>query len=319
MDDVTDLSYQCPFCDTTKPTEKRVRQHIDEKMDNNHRGHGYDTDRTIETVYEGELVPSNTSRSMHDKIAKAARMINDGEVDEVEELDNDGIEKLAEKAGTDKSHVVRVLKEEDIEYSWRGRINTHPDTLTEKQIDTLRIYDEKGRPDIPDFEDNSHDKTELSIIGELTRESEYSNNNTSGVKDTIEQYSWMLEYDGEEILGEQTSGHEGKEKTEGSVDVSEAVGRISGGDEVVADGSSERHETFSAPDMEDSRSPSVDLSGLSEVDVEALEAYSAMVDAGVDVQFEVIINEDQFEVVKKLIKAGHEELAEQVNEGAYMG
>lgn len=319
MDDVTDLSYQCPFCDTTKPTEKRVRQHIDEKMDNNHRGHGYDTDRTIETVYEGELVPSNTSRSMHDKIAKAARMINNGEVDEVEELDNDGIKKLAEKAGTDKSHVVRVLKEEDIEYSWRGRINTHPDTLTEKQIDTLRIYDEKGRPDIPDFEDNSHDKTELSIIGELTRESEYSNNNTSGVKDTIEQYSWMLEYDGEEILGEQTSGHEGKEKTEGSVDVSEAVGRISGGDEVVADGSSERHETFSAPDMEDSRSPSVDLSGLSEVDVEALEAYSAMVDAGVDVQFEVIINEDQFEVVKKLIKAGHEELAEQVNEGAYMG
>lgn len=289
-DDTTSVEYKCPFCYRTKPTEKRVRQHIDSKMDEAHRGESYDTDRTIDTVYKGgNLMPEN--RELYGQIEEAARKVDAGVVEEIDELDNEGIKKIAEEADVSNSFVLRVLMEEDIPHNWVGRKIYSPDQLSEKQKEILKIWHNKGRPKI----DKDNRKRGESALSDITENSSYGSKSYPSVRNNIKSYGWMLDYDKEDIVGN-GGEHNGEIITEG---IDEAV------EEFVTDDGKEE-------DVEEEK----DISPLLDFDeTEKLDNALTLREVGVDVDVEVsveVVGAD-FDAVKELIKRGEDELAEHVN------
>lgn len=190
--DTTNVKYKCPFCDRTKQTEKRVRQHISSKSDSAHGRHSYDTDRTIEAIHDS-IIPDNSSKSVHDEIKTAGERVIEGVDGYPDALDNGGLKKIAEAAGTHHSHVMRVFNDEHIDFSWRGC--TPPTVASELSENQMVVLKELNNSPGADYK-------EITNAIDVDR---------AQVQTTIEKYSWLLDYDRDGIVD---STFEGTERVE---------------------------------------------------------------------------------------------------------
>lgn len=190
--DTTSVKYKCPFCDRALQTEKRVRQHISSKSDSDHLGHDFDTDRTIEAIHDS-IIPENPSKSIHKEIKTAGERVIEGAEGYPNALDNDGLKDIAEAADTHHSHVMRVFKDELIDFSWKGCTPpTHASDLSENQMLVLKRLNKSPNADYKDITSNIDvDRAQVQTV--------------------IEKYSWLLDYDRSEIAD---STFEGTERVE---------------------------------------------------------------------------------------------------------
>lgn len=288
-EDTSEVTFVCPLCGKEKPAEKKIRQHIDAKEDHQHKRHSYNTDITIPMKHPN-IIPENSSKSLHNKIKKAGEMINEGKIEDIDELNNIAIKRIEEEANTHRSHIMRVFEDEDVDYHWKGRKpSLYADQLTENQKDILKEYVRRDKPELTNGRD-----------GEITtpqgRIAKAQDTTTSTVKDTIQNYGWILGYDADDIIQQEPKGEV----------VTEGV------EEALKNDMEEESEQFHKESADDGETVELSIEPLHMIHLEKL------ADAEVDFDVQVVIQEKQFDAVKKLIKCGHEELAEEVNKGVYI-
>lgn len=184
--DVTQVRYLCPFCDESFGSAKVCRKHISNSTDDEHMGkNGYTMDETIETYYPEEKI-IQSARQVNNSIIKAA--------DVVDARDNDGIKEVAEAANVHQSRVMRLWRDEGIEYSWMGRkAPLYWGELNDLQRNILECNYKHNGIELPTSDDNiaatskddSLSASQVTISDELGCDS-------STVGDNLNKYGWML-------------------------------------------------------------------------------------------------------------------------------
>jgi len=187
----------------------------------------------------------------------------------------DEIREVAERAEVHISRVVRVFEDEGIEFFMEGeKPKTHPDQLTGKQKAVLEEW--RGKDDARSYR---------SIGEEVNRKNQDITVSLSYPCHVIPKYGWMKLpiYEGTELQKHHTDG--------GDVTVENNT------DELV-----ESTSVFLESSDEDS-----DSGVITEEDV-----YEAFLDS--DVEFTVVPDEEDFDVMSKLIKSGHDDIARHIFE-----
>lgn len=272
--DVSKIVHICPICDERFGSDKRVRKHVTESEDEQHQGiNGFDMDMTVVTKQE-DVWDVESEQALHNKIAKAAEYFDD--------ISNEEIAEIASNAEVPKNRVLRVFDDEDIPYDTTGTTDrTTVEDLTEKQYAVLKEWD--GKEDTRSFR---------ALASATSRKNQDIDLSETYPRTVLEQYGWLKLpiYDGSEF-GDQQS-------VDGDVTVENST------DEMLHTTKMRIDPTTLAVDRPKDENDS-DSSGITQEDM-----YEAFVDS--DVEFTVVPDENDFSVVKKLINAGYEDIAEEV-------
>lgn len=288
--DATNIKYRCPFCGEEKSTERKVRVHVNVENDKLHSGkNGFEMDETIERVDERNKKKQDT-RLLEEGIIKAA--------ERVEERDNDGVRKVAEAAGVHHSYVMRVWEENGIEYTWKGRRPpTTWEELSDKQKRVLRKNHKHNGEELPISDDPEKAdgwaarKPHLTSQGDLAVEADVD---PSFIGETLRKYGWLLKE---------------KYRPEDLKDSSKEVIEFQGEEEFVPGAGLDEL-------VDDAKKKGVLNCSEAEVsNMEERDLMEKLEDAGVEYSLQVFIEEDDFDAISKLIKAGYEDTARELNEG----
>lgn len=192
--------------------------------------------------------------------------------DYFDELNRQEIYEIADAAGVHYSRVCRVFEDEGIDYKMEGRYP--PRKIEQVQGDTRKIVKNAG----VSIEDGNEDEIRERInsaLGEGKRRS------INTIKEIVDKYGWMNLpiYDGDS--SKRDTHHGGEVKLEG--DMSDMIDNIS-------DENKDNNNSMTDQDLP----PKV----------------QAFNDAGVE--YSVEPEGDRFTVVKKLIEAGYDDLAEDI-------
>jgi len=273
--DVSKVVHICPICDAEFSSHKRVRTHITNEEDEQHQGiNGFDMDMTIVTDTK-DTWNVESEQELHNKIVKAAEYFDKITFDEVLQI--------AQSANVQEHRVVRVFEDENIDFSLADhRIKTSVEYITDNQYAVLEEWNGKG-----------DSRSYRSIGEEVNRKNQDIDISASYPAHVIKKYGWMKLpiYDGSKFKEQHTDG--GDVTIENNTD--ELVESASVYLESDADGETEN---------DDSQH---DTDAITEEDV-----YKAFVDS--DVEFTVVPDEDEFDVMSKLIKSGHDDIARHIFE-----
>lgn len=277
--DVTTVRYKCPFCDVDKSTRKKIKRHVTQKEEGEHQNvNGFKMNKTIE-AYEVKQDDNGNE-----------------EMKPITEVDQNeyGVQ------GTDINEKIRKAA------NYFNDVNE--DAITEiaeeasvSKARVMRVFEDCNVNYSP------HGKTQNTSWGELTDKqqkvlSAYYKSNSDTSRDDIAEkagvdpsyisrilnkYKWLLldEYRPDEVL-------DGEHNREIAVenDVDEMI------------------ETF-----DESASTNDDESDeLTSEANEGFEVINKLSSAGVDFELDVEIVDDDFEAMKKLIKAGYDDIAEEL-------
>jgi len=273
--DVSKVVHICPICDAEFGSHGRVRRHVTNTEDEHHQGiNGFNMDMTIVTDTE-DTWDVESEQELHNNIVKAA--------DYFDEITFNEVSEIAEKANVQEHRVVRVFKDENIDFSSVDRrMNTSTKEITDKQFAVLKEWNGKG-----------DSRSYRAIAREVNRKNKDIDISLSYPSEVIRKYGWMKlpMYDGSKFKEQHTDG--GNVTVENNTD--ELVESASVYLESDADGETET----------DSSEHNTDT--ITEEDV-----YDAFVDS--DVEFTVVPDEDEFDVMSKLIKSGHDDIARHIFE-----
>lgn len=273
--DVSKVVHVCPICDAEFSSHKRVRSHITHEEDGQHQGiNGFDMDMTIVTDTK-DAWNVESEQELHNKIVKSA--------DYFDEITFDKISEIAEKANVQEQRVVRVFEDENIDFSSIDRrMKTHIEDITDKQYAVLDEWNGK-----------SDSRSYRTIGKEVNRKNQDIDISVSYPTQVIQKYGWMKLpiYDGSKFKEQHTDG--------GDVTIENNTDELVESASVYLESDSD-DETYS----EDSQH---DTDTITEEDV-----YEAFVDS--DVEFTVVPDEDEFDVMSKLIKSGHDDIARHIFE-----
>lgn len=129
MQDREVAGYKCPFCEFKHELEDEIRKHIKSTKTGEHKGvNGFTTKHQPVTLYIEPEFPRK-------------EQLMYGIAQELKTLDNDTINDIAEALDTSTTHVMRVYKDNDVDFTWKGRTGaTTWDDLTELQTKVLHTY-----------------------------------------------------------------------------------------------------------------------------------------------------------------------------------
>ena len=161
MQDREVAGYKCPLCSYRDEEENNVRLHIKESEEGEHKKlDGFTSEYQPVKLFVSTEIPE-TERLIY------------GASQELRKLDNDVINQIADAANTSTTHVIRVLEDNGVEYTWKGRTGaTSWDDLTELQRKVLHTYI------------NDQRYTPRALAGAL----DTSKKNTQNIMD---RYSWL--------------------------------------------------------------------------------------------------------------------------------
>jgi len=274
--DVSKVVHICPICDAEFGSHEKVRRHITNTVDEQHQGiNGFTMDMTIVTDTK-DIWDVQSEQEIHDKIAKASEYFD--------VISNDEIHEIADKAEVHFSRVIRVFDDEDITYrSYDIRSKTSESDLTQKQRAVLEEWNGKN--------DN---RSIRDISKEVNRKNQDVQVSESYPGNVIRKYGWLKLpiYDGSELNNESPESREiiVENTTDEMLDTTDAY-----------------LDPTSEPTDIDEEEDDSDNSIITQEDV-----YEAFLES--DVEFTVVPDEDEFDVMSKLIKSGHDEVARHIFE-----
>jgi len=269
--DVSKVVHICPICDDEFGSHNKVRKHITNREDEQHRGiNGFNMDMTIVTE-EKDVWDVESEQALHNKIATASEYFDD--------ISNEEIREIADKAEVPVTRVMRVFKDEDIEYDVSNmNTKTHLGDITRMQRAVLEEWNGKN-----------DSRSYRSIGTEANRKNEGLNMSLGYPGHVIKTYGWMKLpiYDGSEFKQKHTNG----------------------GDITVENTTDDMLDTTSAYLNPDDESDSADEqdNGSDPDTITKEDVYEAFLDS--DVEFTVVPDEDEFDVMSKLIKSDHDDIA----------
>lgn len=129
MQDREVAGYKCPLCDFKHENEDEVRKHIKASEEGEHKGlNGFTTKHQPATLYIEPEFPRK-------------EQLMYGIAQELKTLDNETINEIADALNTSTTHVLRVFKDNNVDFTWKGRTGatTWPE-LTELQRKVLHTY-----------------------------------------------------------------------------------------------------------------------------------------------------------------------------------
>ena len=274
--DVSKVVHICPICDDEFGSHNKVRKHITNREDEQHRGiNGFNMDMTIVTE-EKDVWDVESEQALHNKIATASEYFDN--------ISNEEIREIADKAEVPVSRVIRVFNDEGISYNtYDMKPTTSISGLTPKQYAVLEEWN--GKNDT---------RSTRSIGAEVNRKNQDIEISESYPSQVIRKYGWMKLpiYDGSEFKREHTDG--------GDIAVENTTGDM-------LDTTSAYLNPDNESDNTNEQNNESDSDTITQEDV-----YEAFLDS--DVEFTVVPDEDEFDVMSKLIKSGHDEVARHIFE-----
>jgi hypothetical protein len=274
--DVSKVVHICPICDDEFGSHNKVRKHVTNREDEQHRGiNGFNMDMTIVTE-EKDVWDVESEQALHNKIATASEYFDN--------ISNEEIREIADKAEVPVSRVIRVFNDEGISYNtYDMKPTTSISGLTPKQYAVLEEWN--GKNDT---------RSTRSIGAEVNRKNQDIEISESYPSHVIRKYGWMKLpiYDGSEFKREHTDG--------GDITVENTTGDM-------LDTTSAYLNPDNESDNTNEQNNESDSDTITQEDV-----YEAFLDS--DVEFTVVPDEDEFDVMSKLIKSGHDEVARHIFE-----
>ena len=274
--DVSKVVHICPICDAEFGSHEKVRRHITNTVDEQHQGiNGFTMDMTIVTDTK-DVWDVESEQALHNKIATASEYFDS--------ISNKEIREIAEKAEVSIPRVIRVFNDEGISYNTHDmRSKTSASGLTPKQYAVIEEWNGKGDT-----------RSMRSIGAEVNRKNQDIEISESYPTQVIRRYGWMKLpiYDGDEFEEQHTDG--------GDVTIENTTDEMLDAVKSCLDEKSEPVDIIGDEDGSNS-------GAITQEDV-----YEAFLDSGVE--FTVVADEDEFDVMSKLIKSGHDEVARHIFE-----
>ena len=274
--DVSKVVHICPICDDEFGSHNKVRKHITNREDEQHRGiNGFNMDMTIVTE-EKDVWDVESEQALHNKIATASEYFDN--------ISNEEIREIADKAEVPVPRVIRVFNDEGISYNtYDMKPTTSISGLTPKQYAVLEEWN--GKNDT---------RSTRSIGAEVNRKNQDIEISESYPSQVIRTYGWIKLpiYDGDKFEEQHTDG--------GDVTIENSTDEMLDTTGSYLDPKSEPVDIIEDEDGSDS-------GAITQEDV-----YEAFLDS--DVEFTVVPDEDEFDVMSKLIKSGHDEVARHIFE-----
>lgn len=272
--DASKVVHICPLCDQEFTTHDRVCRHVTKTQDEQHKGiNGFEMDMTIVTDTK-DVWDVESEQELHNKIIRSSEYFDD--------ISEDNVQEIADKAEVPSTRVFRVFEDEDIQYSLDTmKPKTHVEELTEMQYATLCEW--KGK---------SETRSYKYIAEKVNKKNQDIDMSRAYPQLVIRDYGWMKLpiYDSSEF--------DDSNRYDGDITVEDST------DDMIANANKHLQSTNSDDDTEEMNDQS-DSDDITQEDV-----YEAFLDS--DVAFKVVPDEDEFDVMSKLIKSGHDDVARHI-------
>jgi len=277
--DVTTVRYKCPFCDVDKSSRKKVKRHVTQTEEGKHQNvNGFKMDKTIEAYEVKQDDDGNEEMKSITEVGQNKYGVQGTEID-------DKIEKAADHFGAvDEDAINEIAEKAGVS---KGRVMR---VFKDRSVD----YTTRGKCEATSWDKLTDSQQRvLTAYHKLDTGASYAaigeeaDTHKSHTRQIIKKYKWMLlnEYSPEHLLNDEYSNEVAIEN-----DVDEMM------------------ETF---DDSVSTTDDGDDEFTSEVD-ERFEVINKLSSADVEFELDIEIVDDDFDAMKKLIKAGYDDIAEEL-------
>lgn len=277
--DATTVRYKCPFCDVDKSSRKKIKRHVTSKEEGKHQNvNGFKMDKTIEAYEVKQDDDGNEEMKSITEVDQNEYGVQGTEID-------NKIEKAASYFdAVDEDSITEIAEEASVS---KGRVMR---VFKEAGVD----YTTRGKCEATSWDElTDSQQSILTTYHKLGSSATYTDIgeeidvDKSYVRQTVMKYKWMLlnEYCPEHLLNDEYSNEVGVED-----DVDEMMETFDGSTSTNDDESDEF---------------------TSEAD-ERFEVINKLSSAGVEFELDVEVVDDDFEAIKKLIKAGYDDIAEEL-------